>query len=86
MSLVVYPNPSNGNRVTISIPGLELEEEVNINIYDMSGKLVFTKRVSAPDGTDLLTITNASFFSTGMYMINAVVGNKIYQHRLVINK
>lgn len=69
-----FPNPSNGNLV-ISL-GDELE--VNINIYDLQGKLVFSSNLQQNGNIDL------SALKAGIYHIKMNGANQSVNERLVI--
>ncbi|MEZ4786855.1 MAG: T9SS type A sorting domain-containing protein [Flavobacterium haoranii] len=54
--ITLYPNPSNG------IISLKSETNVNLEIFDITGKIVFTKEILSPNES-----INVSFLNNGMY-------------------
>jgi hypothetical protein len=70
----IYPNPSDGN---INLE-YYLEEETNtqIDVYDMTGKLVLHKAVEAQKDKNLVSI-NMLDLPSGLYSIQININNKI---------
>ena len=60
--LMVIPNPSNGI-VQLVYTGLS-GNEITVEVYDVLGKLVFTKSILSSSNTIQLTLTN---FNNGLY-------------------
>lgn len=40
-SLVIFPNPSKGDQLHVNLTGLTQDDELAIEVYDMTGKMVF---------------------------------------------
>ena len=70
LSLDIYPNPTDGN-FTISIPNTLQQQEVEINIMDITGKIVYTEKSSnkaiVPINTTL---------PKGMYAVSIIANNQ----------
>jgi len=64
--LFTYPNPSNG-QFHLSF-NCEKEQECMINVYDLSGRMVLEKNISAIEGNNLVEV-NASSLTSGMYLM-----------------
>lgn len=82
----LYPNPNHDGLLTLSMEGVDVIEQtmVDIDIFDMVGKRVFTERAVAAEGIvnhrmDLSTVTG-----TGLYMVNVTIDGKLFTQRLVI--
>jgi len=70
----IYPNP------VIDIVTIEGDEIENIRITDISGKeMTITTKV-----IDYKNIINCSELSRGIYILNFISNNKIYQEKLII--
>jgi hypothetical protein len=61
-----FPNPSNG-QFHLSF-NCEKEQECLINVYDLSGRMVLEKNISAMEGNNLVEV-NASSLISGMYLM-----------------
>ncbi|HLG35161.1 MAG TPA: T9SS type A sorting domain-containing protein [Bacteroidia bacterium] len=63
----IYPNPAK-NKLTISIPKLREQLAIgNIEIYDVSGKIVFTQRQTTNNKQQ--TVIDISAFNSGIYFV-----------------
>jgi len=67
--LKVYPNPVN-NHFNINLG--DREGSGQIRMYNLSGKLVFTKRINEPE--NILNV-DASVLKSGLYLINVQIGS-----------
>jgi len=79
MNLNIYPNPSQGN-IRISWAGVS--DQLSMEVYDISGKLVDSRKVNATNGVNIQDI---SFnLPIGMYMLrlNGVKSSAV--QRLII--
>lgn len=70
----IYPNPTNG------LLNMNFNESVEINIFDVSGRNIFSKTVNSPQTLDLNTLTN------GIYLARIVAGNKIGSVKIVLER
>jgi len=78
-SFSVYPNPSS-DYVTIDFMNVADVDKTNINLTDLSGKVVYTNEVSQ---TSRLIIPTTSF-SKGIYILSIKTGSKSFVQKLVI--
>ncbi len=76
-NLIVYPNPA-GDHFRIIWPGEISADKQRLEIFDGSGRLVFSS------GTSRNTY-DISFLQPGIYYIRALKGRNIYQTKLVVN-
>jgi hypothetical protein len=85
-SLKIYPNPSNGNEVTIEFNATANKGTASIEIVDITGKAVKTynyKNVAAGNFKQQLDVTN---LSNGLYFVNIISDGKIASNKLQIIK
>jgi hypothetical protein len=82
--LSVYPNPTNGEGLTMSLSGIT-SDNVQVKIYDALGRKIESKRYTV-DGTLQTELNFASELSDGMYMIEVSSENKIKTARILIQK
>jgi len=76
--LKVYPNPAKG-QITIETEGIS--GAVNINLTDMSGRIV--KTVQIADGS-VSTILDISSLPKGAYIINMFNNNRQYSKKIIV--
>lgn len=81
---VVYPNPvPQGILPSITMSG-ELNEEIEINVFDLTGKLIFSKNYTIvsnePETIELNLILNS-----GIYFISTNKNGKTKTEKLIIN-
>jgi hypothetical protein len=67
MELSVYPNPSNGERLTMTLSGVT-SSNVQVKVYDALGRKIESKRY-AVDGTLQTTLNFANELSNGLYIL-----------------
>jgi hypothetical protein len=79
-NISIWPNPANEN-INIEIT-LQESENINISIYDISGKEVLQK-VSSRSDYHLINL-DVSDFSKGIYFVKAVADDSIINERIVI--
>jgi hypothetical protein len=67
MELSVFPNPSNGEGLTLSLSGIQ-SDNVQVKIYDALGRKIESKRYVV-DGTLQTTLNFANELSNGLYIL-----------------
>jgi hypothetical protein len=82
--LSVYPNPSNGEGLTMTLSGIT-SSNVQVRIYDALGRKIQSERYVV-DGTLQIELNFESELSDGMYMIEVSSENKIKTARVLIQK
>jgi len=80
-SLSIYPNPSNG---FYTINGINVKESStnSYSIYDVSGRLVFTKSLGKASAR-FSEIMDLSDFNNGLYFVSVSLDGVIYTRRIV---
>ncbi len=76
--LSISPNPSHG-QLNIKA-NLRKETDVQINLYDMRGELVFTRKKR---GTYIEDFLDTSSFNSGMYMLQFIAEDEIQNHKVL---
>jgi hypothetical protein len=84
MELSVFPNPTNGEGVTMTLSGIT-SSNVQVRIYDALGRKIQSERYVV-DGTLQTELNFESEPSDGIYMIEVSSENKIKTARLLIQK
>jgi len=80
-NILVYPNPSN-KKFNIEFNS-SLTEDVLINVYDLSGRIIFNKYYKASIGVNKIEI-DASYFNQGVYILNIKSQENLYKEKLII--
>jgi hypothetical protein len=71
-SLSVFPNPSEGEEVNLSLFS-EYKGDITINVYDMMGKLRKTYQTTKQDNSTIFRV-DLSSLELGLYLIEVVEG------------
>jgi hypothetical protein len=79
----VYPNPSGGI-ISLQI-SLEKEEDIYVQLLDLSGKTVWNNKYSA-NGNQLSENLSFEQFAAGQYQLKVTIGQKVYLKKLVFEK
>jgi hypothetical protein len=80
--LAVYPNPSNGDFVNISLTNLDAGQ-LQIRLLDAAGRALTTRQY-AVEGSLQTTLEFDTKLSAGMYMIEIVNAGELRMQRLVV--
>ncbi|WP_055443940.1 T9SS type A sorting domain-containing protein [Lacinutrix himadriensis] len=77
---VIYPNP---NRGTFNIKmNTVLEEDINLSVYDVRGRLVYDNRfVNSSNFNETVTLNNVQ---SGLYLVEIKTGNKAIIKKIII--
>jgi len=83
-SLVLYPNPANGQGVTVvySVPVAAMQ--ATMLITDMTGRLLVAKDLSAGAGLQQYRILPGTI-PVGVYVVSIIAAGNTTQQRLIIN-
>jgi hypothetical protein len=69
----LYPNPATGEfKIDVTT---DLDEDMTIQVYDVTGNLVISEKHQVTNGTSTLT-TNLERFNKGMYFVRLVDSNE----------
>ena len=77
----IYPNPAKGT-FTVKAENL-IDDNYEMNIYNLSGALVTKKLLYASFGS-LDEKINISHMNKGTYIVNIIAGKKTYQSKIVV--
>jgi ELWxxDGT repeat protein len=77
---IIYPNPSNGQHLNISIPG-GIEERLELTVYDLTGKRLWTHSVQ---GGSNWQVNFGQHLSSGQYVLVGVGKTASFRKRFVV--
>ncbi|KUO68439.1 MAG: hypothetical protein APF83_00510 [Lutibacter sp. BRH_c52] len=77
LNAIAYPNPSS-LYFTLKIQGMSLENVVNVNVYDVLGRLVFTKSGSINDEYRF-----GEEFLVGVYLVKVQQGTEMVSLKVI---
>lgn len=81
-NVLIYPNPAN-DYFTIEPTGTE---KINaFQIYDMTGKLVYSQNVSTDENSNFTKVSTIDF-NNGIYQLNIQTSNQTISRKIVISK
>jgi hypothetical protein len=84
IELSVFPNPTNGEGLTLSLSGLT-SDNVQVKVYDALGRKIESKRYVV-DGTLQTELNFQQELSNGLYLIEVSSGKMIKSARILIQK
>ena len=84
--LVMFPNPSNGEQLTMSLSAVEEGvETISVDIFDLSGARVSSRTIAVNDGM-VQQVLSLGEMAEGLYVVSITAGTQRYTERLVIAK
>jgi len=84
--LALFPNPNNGQQLTVSLSAVETGvETVSVDIFDLNGARVSAQVIAVNDGM-VYQVVDVAGLADGLYMVNITAGGQRYTERLVIAK
>ncbi len=83
--LNVYPNPTT-NLLTLSLelPYIDIEGQIDVKVFDIYGKQVTGKSMKSSTNSFQTTV-DLSKFATGVYMIEVITKDKVYNKKIIKN-
>jgi hypothetical protein len=81
-NITIYPNPLYDNNINIDIISASNVNNVNLNIYDISGRLVNSELINIITGINKISI-DTTMFSSGVYIIKITSGEVSVNKRFV---
>lgn len=82
-TLAVYPNPSNGQDVTIIYNLPTSYSKASLSLYSISGKLIYANELNTNGGLYANTV-DISALTAGMYFIVMTIDGQKIQQKLII--
>ncbi|WP_417876209.1 S8 family serine peptidase [Winogradskyella sediminis] len=82
-SLVVYPNPNKGEFTISFDSSLSDNSDVNVDIYDVSGRLVY-KNIFTNNTVRFNETISLDNVASGVYIANISQGNKMTSQKIII--
>jgi hypothetical protein len=84
MELSVYPNPSNGEGLTMTLSGVT-SSNVQVKVYDALGRKIESKRYVV-DGTLQTTLNFVNELSNGLYILEVNTGDLTRSVRFMVEQ
>jgi parallel beta-helix repeat protein len=78
----IYPNPVNAGNLFLQVNTVQIEN-LDIKIWDMTGKLIKKIEYQSLVGTTTFTI-DVSDFNSGVYIINVIGDKVLYMDRFIV--
>jgi len=83
-SLKLFPNPViSGQQLTVELEASK-NCESTIVLYDLSGKMIFSRKAIFQEGANSLKIGTGNL-DKGTYILQTVIGKKAYSNKFIIN-
>lgn len=81
-NISVYPNPTNGKLTLVGFAELSCSKVVNLQITDIQGKTIFSKKLPAQSISETIDIGN---FPQGIYYLKIISEDDIYIAKIIKN-
>ncbi len=81
--VVVYPNPSDGLNINISLSKESLGKTVSVKVHDINGKELLQSSTESLNSIQL-KIALPQSFPSGIYIISVAVDQDIFRQRLIV--
>jgi hypothetical protein len=75
--VIIYPNPTRG-QLKVDIQADEKETNMALYLYDLSGKLLISKKPANNS-----TLLDLSGYSTGTYLLKILIGDKTSEWKII---
>jgi PKD repeat protein len=82
-NFILYPNPNVGNEINIAVPMTE-HGDVDVAVYDLSGKLVANEIFQGNDGQVNATMRFDGKLEAGMYMVTVTNAGIRRTQRMIV--
>lgn len=80
----LYPNPSNGDNITIVYDLNNQVTKSTLILFDLTGKVIYRDELNHNAGLHTYNL-NTTIINPGMYIISIGVDGKQVQQKLLIN-
>jgi beta-glucanase (GH16 family) len=77
--MLLYPNPVTNNTLNIKLNNYDSESNINVSLYDMSGRVVLTKTLNSNNDN-----INTNMLKPGAYSVMVTNGGNIYSQRVLV--
>lgn len=85
--IALYPNPSQGENVSVVISKEKSSDALVLNIYDLNGKLLQQQKLDGLENEDINVIPlNTQTIPAGIYIVNITTKNASINQKLILNK
>jgi hypothetical protein len=81
--LSIYPNPSIGGSTTIVYNFENIVTSAILNIYDLSGKIIYSEQLNNNSGLHTYNL-NTTSLNAGLYIVSIDVDGRRLQQKLII--
>jgi len=81
--IIVHPNPNNG-QFTADLSGIENEQEIELNLNDTKGKLIYKNTVKINAGSNSFQIIPKEQLEAGIYLFNMKLDGVFYPVKLIV--
>ncbi|MBL4703877.1 MAG: T9SS type A sorting domain-containing protein [Flavobacteriales bacterium] len=84
VSMNIFPNPSNGDELNLSIDGLK-GQEVLVALRSMSGSIIWTKVLIVNVDKGIYAVDPDCHLPVGTYLVTASSNNMLYSKKLIVS-
>jgi len=83
-SFTIAPNPANEK--TKLLIDINESREATIEIFNMQGKMIYSKMQRVNSGANSIELTLTEAFTSGTYIVKTSVGEQTLYRKLIVNK
>lgn len=74
----------SGQDLNIDISGLSNEREIYVKIFDLSGKVAYTRKINSQNATSQSFQVSRAFFRPGLYIISVTINNSTINNKIIV--
>lgn len=84
-SIILYPNPNNGDQVTLYVQGMPMAEAAGqLVIYDMKGSSMYEHTIPEENLNEEQRISLNGSLDQGVYLVSLRSGSHLITTRMII--
>lgn len=82
----MYPNPSNGNEVSVIVNVVKAEKEALLEVFNLNGRKVRSELVAIVSGENRIPLNLPANVASGIYVVKLTLAEEQHTAKISINK
>lgn len=82
---LLYPNPASTGEISIRLTGFNMNGEINVSIFDLSGRVVYRSNfINESAGSQTFEISDSEKLTTGIYLVELANSVSSWKQKLIV--